>query len=466
MWRSQTLIVALAACLMAVAPAQAILNNTVTQWEAQAQQAVRSIGIQNQLSNRLYGLVALAQLHAIEKLSTLDPVIAAGGAGHAVLSILFPSNQSAEYDGLLKKQLDAATGGKALTDAQKAGLKAAAALAGDLVRNHTGGASAEYSGFKFGAPGPFVYQLAPGQKYALYPQLGNAKPFVVPQPELSAIVTNTDAAKGPVFKVPPISDYETARKLGANTTDKALGETALFWADGANTSAISGHWLDIAKRVLPSTLSVKDSALFFAKAFTGAWDASIAAWKIKYSTLHWRPVTAFRAGYTGPDGPVAADKEWTGFLTRTPPHPEYPSGHQATVGALLEALVRQLGTDKVEFSIGSEGTPFLPERKYTDLTTPAVEVGDSRLYGGVHFNTSNVDGLIVGRVVASKAWDSPFWNTKAAASAPAKASTPAAKPSAPKAGSPKPSAPKAGASPKPDAAKPAAPTDKPAATKP
>jgi hypothetical protein len=242
-----------------------------------------------------------------------------------VLSILFPSNQSAEYDGLLKKQLDAATGGKALTDAQKAGLKAAAALAGDLVRNHTGGASAEYPGFKFGAPGPFVYQLAPGQKYALYPQvrwlagwaesaccgpltlcwvwlkqfavppamqttvsamhcdcpnarmpvsccdrpkrlvrvssfpstplclfpqqLGNAKPFVVPQPELSAIVTNTDAAKGPVFKVPPISDYETARKLGANTTDKALGETALFWADGANTSAISGHWLDIAKRV-------------------------------------------------------------------------------------------------------------------------------------------------------------------------------------------------------------------------
>jgi hypothetical protein len=31
MWRLQTLIVALAACLMAVAPAQAILNNTVTQ---------------------------------------------------------------------------------------------------------------------------------------------------------------------------------------------------------------------------------------------------------------------------------------------------------------------------------------------------------------------------------------------------------------------------------------------------
>jgi hypothetical protein len=34
--------------------------------------------------------------------------------------------------------------------------------------------------------------------------------------------------------------------------------------------------------------------------------------------------------------------------------------------------------------------------------SPAVEVGDSRLYGGVHFNTSNVDGLIVGRVVGNQ----------------------------------------------------------------
>lgn len=46
--------------------------------------------------------------------------------------------------------------------------------------------------------------------------------------------------------------------------------------------------------MLPDTLSVRDTALFFARAFSAAWDASIACWKVKYSTLHWRPVTAFQ----------------------------------------------------------------------------------------------------------------------------------------------------------------------------
>ena len=61
--------------------------------------------------------------------------------------------------------------------------------------------------------------------------------------------------------------------------------------------------------------------------------------QVKYSTLAWRPVTAFRSGYPG----FNADTEWTQLLSRTPAHPEYPSGHQATVGALLEVIVSTLG---------------------------------------------------------------------------------------------------------------------------
>jgi hypothetical protein len=42
-----------AACaLLLVAGAAAALNNTVTQWEDRAQAAVRTYGIQNQLSTR------------------------------------------------------------------------------------------------------------------------------------------------------------------------------------------------------------------------------------------------------------------------------------------------------------------------------------------------------------------------------------------------------------------------------
>ena len=53
-----------------------------------------------------------------------------------------------------------------------------------------------------------------------------------------------------------------------------------------------------ALQVLPP-LSLEDSALFFARAGIGAYDASIIGWKLKYGTLHWRPVTAFTSGYPG-----------------------------------------------------------------------------------------------------------------------------------------------------------------------
>ena len=59
---------------------------------------------------------------------------------------------------------------------------------------------------------------------------------------------------------------------------------------------------------------------------------------------------------------------------------------------------------QVTFKISSEGTPWIT-RSYNSLTAAAVEVGDSRLYGGLHFPSSNADGLKLGRLVAGKAFD-------------------------------------------------------------
>ncbi len=49
------------------------------------------------------------------------------------------------------------------------------------------------------------------------------------------------------------------------------------------------------------------------------------------------------------------------------------------------------------FKNGTEGALLQP-RTYTNLTAAAVEVGDSRLNGGVHFPSSNADGLMLGRI--------------------------------------------------------------------
>ncbi|KAF8062070.1 hypothetical protein HT031_004330 [Scenedesmus sp. PABB004] len=389
--------------LSAPGHASARLENAVTDWINATQAEVAISGIQNQLSAKVYALVALPILQALETGGAPDAVLVAY-AGHAALSALFPWRQG-NYDVLLAKQLKAAG---LSADDKKAATSAAVAkavpLAADLVRARTADESTRYSGFTPAAAGtPYEYQFVEGQKYALYPQLADATPFVLDESVIDAVVSNKNASTGPVFK-PAKDDYLLTYELGgANSPDRSEYNTgsAWFWADGANTSAITGHWIDIAREVLPSDFSLKDTALYFARAAAATYDASIAGWKVKYSTLHWRPVTAITQGWTN----FTADPAWKPLLGRTPAHPEYPSGHQVSVGAALEVLVRTLGTDNVTFSIGSEGAPWLGKRKYKTLTAAAEEVGDSRLFGGVHFTSANDDGLKLGRLIAGKAFD-------------------------------------------------------------
>jgi hypothetical protein len=405
-------------------------------------------------TNSVYGLVGVAANNAIREHPTVDPVVASGKffdclrerrccvcgsrasrpasapantprprprsppnplkktkkkkqskaySSHAVLSTLFPWVQA--YNGLLDKQV----AGKTLPDEDT--LEAIRRASTDLVAQAT--ASTGPSSFKFAPNGTlWAYQLAPKQKYALYPQLGNSAPLVSSSVRLTEIAANTDAAKGPVFRPPSPDrtvDYETTYKLGNLTSPQRSQydtDSAFFWADGANTSTIAGHWLNVSLAVLPDDFSVPDTALFLARAFGAAWDASVAGWKVKYDVLQWRPVSAFAIGYpaVGKVAARAADPYWAQLLPATPAHPEYPSGHQITVGAILEVLLQTLGKDDVEFSIGTEGAPSIGLRKYKSITAAANEVGDSRVYGGVHFNASSVDGLTLGRLVGAQAF--------------------------------------------------------------
>lgn len=62
-----------------------------------------------------------------------------------------------------------------------------------------------------------------------------------------------------------------------------------------------------------------------------------------------------------------------------------------------------MGTDAVPaFTVGSEGLDPSVLRTYTNLTVIAQEVADSRVYGGVHFNNSGVDGIDLGIKVAKE----------------------------------------------------------------
>lgn len=98
-------------------------------------------------------------------------------------------------------------------------------------------------------------------------------------------------------------------------------------------------------------------------------DASIAAWRVKFTYWTQRPVTAIRE---------RLDPEWLPHLL-TPAFPGYVSGHAVVSGAAGEVLAA-----------------FFPEAS-NGLQAAAEEAALSRLYGGIHFRSDNAEGLKLGR---------------------------------------------------------------------
>jgi hypothetical protein len=57
------------------------------------------------------------------------------------------------------------------------------------------------------------------------------------------------------------------------------------------------------------------------------------------------------------------------------------------------------GTDKIRFQATSDGLPGVV-RRYSSFSEAADEAGRSRIYGGIHWNCDNVEGLAMGRALA------------------------------------------------------------------
>jgi len=61
-----------------------------------------------------------------------------------------------------------------------------------------------------------------------------------------------------------------------------------------DTAAITGHWSNITATVLPSNISLLETAELYAKLHVAFYDSNIAGWYIKFTSLFWRPVTAIQ----------------------------------------------------------------------------------------------------------------------------------------------------------------------------
>jgi hypothetical protein len=184
--------------------------------------------------------------------------------------------------------------------------------------------------------------------------------------------------------------YDASQNLTADQTAMAL-----FWRDIPGVSS-PGHWLSILQQVLQQTNSHLDKAAF-AYAVTGVClsDACISCWQTKYQYNLVRPVTYIQnvLGYT----------VWAPVLS-TPAHPECSSAHAVLSAATADAFTEVFG------NIGSftdhtyDYLAFAP-RTFSSFRAIGIDAGNSRLYGGIHYQPSIDTGLMQGRKVTANIFD-------------------------------------------------------------
>lgn len=217
--------------------------------------------------------------------------------------------------------------------------------------------------------------------------------------------------------------------LQANLTDenKALVE---FMRDGPKSVQQAGHWLKFAQDISRRdnhTLD-QDVKMYFLNQVT-AMDCFIACWDTKMFYDSSRPNALVHYYYNnkkinawgGPGkGTVTMQgEEWSPFSPDTflcPPFPSYVSGHSTISGGCAEALKLWTGSEEfgqsVELVAGSMTEPNHLGKKVTinfpTFTETANMAGISRVMGGYHIQSDNIEGLKLGRDVAHEVWK--FYN--------------------------------------------------------
>jgi hypothetical protein len=170
------------------------------------------------------------------------------------------------------------------------------------------------------------------------------------------------------------ADIANVRKISDNRS-REQWRISDFWADGGGTSTPPGHWNRIAEELI---IQKKWSEVRTARAFSlmnrAIMDSGILCWYAKYKYYFPRP------SQIDPNIRVS---------TGIPNFPSYTSGHSsfsAAAGTVLGHLF-----------------PSESER----LEQQFIEAGDSRVFGGIHYQFDNLEGrksgIAVGELLISEA---------------------------------------------------------------
>jgi hypothetical protein len=152
-----------------------------------------------------------------------------------------------------------------------------------------------------------------------------------------------------------------------------------------------GHWMNITRLACQKAgADVAQSMEAYACLAITVADAFISCWDEKYRSRVIRPETYINQYIDG---------AWMPLL-QTPPFPEYTSGHSVLSTASAVILGKIFG-DNVPFTDSTEMEFGIPARQFTSFRRAAEEAAISRLYGGIHYMPSIVNGKEEGEKIGA-----------------------------------------------------------------
>lgn len=390
-------------CIALAGLAASASADIATDWNTTALNAIKTGAVPPPLASRALAIVHTAMYDANNAITKSRqsylpiPAAAAGASREAavaqaardVLVGLFPA-QAAAFDSQLTTHLGGIDPGQSRNDGVSLGSTVAANF---LAFRATDGSA---------APTPWT----PGSSSTSWQPTGaSAIPlfnqFCTVQPWTMSSCSQFRQTAPPL---PGSAEYNAAyaevKALGQNSSATRTAdqtEIAKFWAAGGGTVTPPGMWNSIAQIVsAQQTTTFDDNLRLFAVLNMATADAAVCSWDMKYTYDYFRPVTAIRA---------TEDPSWTPLLP-TPQFQAYSSGHSTFSSAGAAVLAAMYG-DSVAFDLTvTDPSLGLVEvtRSFSSFSAAAAEAGQSRIYGGIHWQFDNTSGLAAGAQVGAQAY--------------------------------------------------------------
>ena len=311
-----------------------------------------------------------------------SPEAAAAAAAHAVLLAVFPGDR-----GLLDDALTVGLGRVVDARARQAGRTVGADAARAVLRSGERKARADRK--------PYLPRTLPGL------WIGTTAPMLIDLSLEPWVLPRAEALRpaGPpaLTEARWARDFEEVKRVGARESQQRTPEQtvlARFWISAALGPTVR----PIAD--LPGRSLVQNARLF-ALVHLALDDTTLAIAEAKMHFNFWRPITAIRNGENDGNPATTAVPGWEPLLA-TPHHPEYPCGHCARAATLATVLSAEAGPRPPG---GVRAVNH--QMPGVEVVLPSFEdytraVADSRMLGGVHFRSSNDDGVALGRAVAGR----------------------------------------------------------------